>query len=176
MDSAAGLLSVLSLKLIIRNYTLQQNSNLTTINLGPVVTGHWTLICRPADAEPQLYPATATATLIYMEISSILWWQKVFFLKHVLRDLSKWKMQANFNTFKINAIAIGGAQKVESEQPLILCRCRCWVEAGAGEEVLYKHLRIVSNIRIVIIGVQYFRFWWMNKSKRISKHFIFHIK
>ena len=32
--------SVLSLKLIIRNYTLQQNSNLTTINLGPVVTGH----------------------------------------------------------------------------------------------------------------------------------------
>ena len=67
-------------------------------------------------------------------------------------------MQAKFNTFKINAIAIGGAQKVESEQPLILCRCRCGVEAGAGEEVLYKHLRIVSNIRIVIIGVQYFRF------------------
>ena len=50
VDSGAGLLSVLSLKLIIRNYTLQQNSNLTTINLGPVVTGHWTLICRPADA------------------------------------------------------------------------------------------------------------------------------
>ena len=35
LDSEAGLLSVLSLKLIIRNYTLQQNSNLTTINLGP---------------------------------------------------------------------------------------------------------------------------------------------